>query len=150
MSDTAAKIAIRRARLADAPIIAELSGQLGYPASEGEIAERLARLLPRPHDTVVLIAESSEHEVMGWLHLSAVPLLEVPLCAEINGFIVAEGQRSLGAGGKLLEAAERWAKKRGCKNIRARSNVIRDRAHAFYVRHGFEHIKTQKAFRKDL
>ena len=150
MADQAAKIEIRRARLADAPMIAELSGQLGYPSTKRETEERLARLLPRPHDTVVLVAESPAHEVMGWLHVSVVPLLEVALRAEINGFIVAEGQRSLGAGAKLLEAAEQWAKKKGCKDISARSNVIRDRAHAFYVRNGFEHYKTQKAFRKDL
>jgi len=150
MADQAAKIEIRRARLADAPMIAELSGQLGYPSTKRETEERLARLLPRPHDTVVLVAESPAHEVMGWLHVSVVPLLEVALRAEINGFIVAEGQRSLGAGAKLLEAAEQWAKKKGCKSISARSNVIRERAHAFYVRNGFENYKTQKAFRKDL
>jgi len=31
-----------------------------------------------------------------------------------------------------------------------RSNVIRDRAHKFYERQGYEHCKTQKAFRKRL
>ena len=31
-----------------------------------------------------------------------------------------------------------------------RSNVIRERAHAFYERHGYTHVKTQKAFRKQL
>jgi hypothetical protein len=31
-----------------------------------------------------------------------------------------------------------------------RSNVIRERAHAFYERHGYIHFKTQKAFRKPL
>jgi hypothetical protein len=31
-----------------------------------------------------------------------------------------------------------------------RSNVIRDRAHKFYERQGYEHYKTQKAFRKPL
>jgi len=31
-----------------------------------------------------------------------------------------------------------------------RSNVVRDRAHAFYLRNGYEHYKTQKAFRKAL
>jgi hypothetical protein len=28
--------------------------------------------------------------------------------------------------------------------------VIRDRAHKFYERQGYEHYKTQKAFRKPL
>jgi GNAT superfamily N-acetyltransferase len=63
---------------------------------------------------------------------------------------VDEGQRSLGAGAKLLEAAEQWAKARGCQGISVRSNVVRERAHGFYLRNGYEHYKTQKAFRKPL
>jgi len=37
-----------------------------------------------------------------------------------------------------------------CKGVSVRSNVLRERAHTFYVRHGYEHYKTQKAFRKPL
>ena len=97
----------------------------------------------------IFVAESGK-AVVGWLHVSVTPLLEVALCAEVNGLIVDEKQRSLGAGAKLLAAAERWAAKNGCKNMSVRSNVIRDRAHAFYLRNGYEHYKTQKAFRKSL
>jgi GNAT superfamily N-acetyltransferase len=77
-------------------------------------------------------------------------LLESDLRAEVNGLIVAEGQRSSGAGAKLLVAAEEWARKRGCQGVNVRSNVIRERAHKFYERQGYEHYKTQKAFRKTL
>jgi hypothetical protein len=31
-----------------------------------------------------------------------------------------------------------------------RSNVVRERAHKFYERGGYEHYKTQKSFRKPL
>jgi GNAT superfamily N-acetyltransferase len=141
---------IRRARLTDAPAVAELSGQLGYPTSEKEMADRLARLIRHPRFGAVLIAETSEGKVIGWVHVSVTPLLEVPVRAEVNGLIVAEGQRSSGAGAKLLQAAEDWAKSKGCDGMSVRSNVIRDRAHAFYLRNGYEHFKTQKAFRKPL
>jgi GNAT superfamily N-acetyltransferase len=50
----------------------------------------------------------------------------------------------------LLDAAEKWARGKKCKGMSVRSNVIRDRAHAFYERQGYLHIKTQKAFRKPL
>jgi GNAT superfamily N-acetyltransferase len=140
---------IRRARLGDAGAIAVLSGQLGYPATEQEMAERLARLIHRPGDGVVLIAEASG-EILGWLHVSMTPLLEVPLRAEVNGLVVDQTKRSLGTGAKLLEAAERWAVGKGCKSMSVRSNVTRERAHGFYLRHGYEHFKTQKAFRKSL
>jgi len=68
----------------------------------------------------------------------------------VNGLIVAEGQRSAGAGAKLLDAAEEWARRHGCQGMNVRSNVIRERAHKFYERQGYEHYKTQKAFRKGL
>jgi GNAT superfamily N-acetyltransferase len=68
----------------------------------------------------------------------------------LNGLIVAEGHRSLGAGARLLEAAESWARKHDCPSMSVRSNVVRERAHDFYLRRGYEHYKTQKAFRKNL
>jgi len=150
MARTADKVAIRRARLTDATVVSELSGQLGYPTSSKEMAARLAHLIRHPRFGSVLIAETSDRQVIGWVHVSVTPLLEVPLRAEVNGLIVADGQRNGGAGAKLLQAAEDWAKSKGCDSMSVRSNVVRDRAHAFYLRNGYEHFKTQKAFRKAL
>jgi GNAT superfamily N-acetyltransferase len=143
------KLRIRRAMSADAPRLAELSGQLGYPATAAQLRQRLRAVKQTPRH-VVFVAESSQDGVVGWLHVSRVPLLESELRAEVNGLIVAEGQRSLGAGARLLEAGEDWARKQRCKEMSVRSNVIRERAHKFYERHGFEHYKTQKSFRKPL
>ena len=98
----------------------------------------------------IFVAESIKDGVIGWVHVSRQPLLEVEIRAEVNGLVVAEGQRSLGAGVRLLEAAEDWARKHGCKSMSVRSNVIRERAHNFYERNGYEHYKTQKSFRKPL
>ena len=139
---------IRRARKNDSARIAELSTQLGYPATGEEIVQRMERMRPRALHAV-FVAES-EKLVTGWLHVSVTPLLEVPLRAEVNGLVVDEEQRSTGAGGKLLEAAERWAAEKGCEGMSVRSNVVRERAHEFYLRNGYEHYKTQKAFRKTL
>ncbi len=140
---------IRRAKSADAPRIAALSGQLGYPATAAQMRERMRGIAPASQHAV-FVAESARDGVIGWVHVSRQPLLEVELRAEVNGLVVAEGQRSLGAGARLLAAAEDWARKHGCKGMSVRSNVIRERAHQFYERHGYEHYKTQKSFRKLL
>lgn len=150
MPSPADRLAIRRAHLSDAPAVAELTGQLGYPTPEKEMSDRLAHLIRHPRFGAVLIAEASDGRIVGWLHVSVTPLLEVPLRAEVNGLIIAEGLRSSGSGAKLLQAAEAWAKAKGCTSMSVRSNVVRDRAHAFYLRNGYEHYKTQKAFRKAL
>jgi GNAT superfamily N-acetyltransferase len=142
------KMTIRRARLSDAVRLAELSTQLGYPATGQEIVQRMKRMRPAAVNAV-FVAES-EQQITGWLHVSVTPLLEVPLRAEVNGLVVDEKRRSAGTGRKLLQVAERWAAERGCKSVSVRSNVIRERAHEFYLRNGYEHFKTQKAFRKPL
>src|ERR1700736_5258231 len=142
---------IRKARRSDVERIAELSGELGYPASTAQVAARLRQLKPASKHAV-FVAESPDAAtgLVGWLHVSVSHLLESDIRAEVNGLIVAEGQRSAGAGAKLLEAAEQWARRHGCRGMNVRSNVIRERAHKFYERHGYEHYKTQKAFRKAL
>jgi len=154
LSNTARKgigkeLRIRRASGADAPQIAVLTGQLGYPATALQIRERLRRIQPASQNAI-FVADSARDGVVGWLHVSKEPLLESDVRAEVNGLVVAEGQRSLGAGAQLLAAAEDWARKHGCKEMSVRSNVIRERAHKFYERNGYEHYKTQKSFRKPL
>lgn len=143
------EVKIRRARAGDAPQLAQLSGQLGYPTTAAEMKKRLRRLKPASQNAL-FVAESPDSGVVGWAHVSVTHLMEVGTRAELNGLIVAEGQRSLGAGARLLQAAEDWAHKRGCPSMSVRSNVIRERAHKFYERQGYEHYKTQKAFRKEL
>jgi len=141
---------IRNARRSDAQRIARLSGELGYPASPAQIASRLRQLTPASKHAVFVAESTGIAGVVGWVHVSVSHLLESGVRAEVNGLVVAEGQRSAGAGAKLLEAAEEWARKRGCAGMNVRSNVIRERAHRFYERQGYEHYKTQKAFRKAL
>jgi GNAT superfamily N-acetyltransferase len=151
------QLKIRRARPNDATSLAELSGQLGYPATRAQIAKRLGKLAP-PSRHALFVAEvkragenrGAAGSLIGWLHVSITNLVEVDTRAEVNGLIVAEGQRSLGAGARLLDAAEEWARRHGCGSVNLRSNVIRERAHKFYERQGYDHYKTQKAFRKTL
>jgi GNAT superfamily N-acetyltransferase len=142
------QLKIRRATSGDSARLAALSGELGYPATPSEMKTRLRRL-KAASENAVFVAESAG-EVVGWLHVSVSHLLEVPQRAEVNGLVVAQAHRSLGAGACLLDAAENWARKKKCVSMSVRSNVLRDRAHAFYERHGYQHYKTQKAFRKPL
>ncbi len=148
MANEPAFLKIRRAKSGDVSRIAELSGELGYPTTAKEMKQRFALIKP-PNAHAVFIAESNTN-VVGWIHVSITPLLEVARRAEVNGLIVSEAHRSRGAGAKLLDAAEAWARQKKCTGMSVRSNVIRNRAHAFYERHGYQHVKTQKAFRKSL
>jgi GNAT superfamily N-acetyltransferase len=142
-------IGVRRARSTDAARIAALSGQLGYPTSEKQMKARLAEAL-KDKDGACFVAELREGGLLGWIHVSTTPLLEVERRAEVNGLVVEETARSRGAGAALLAAAEKWARGKRCRSMSVRSNVVRERAHGFYLRNGYEHYKTQKAFQKEL
>lgn len=143
------QLKIRRAKTADAPQLAELATQLGYPSTAAQLSQRLRRISPASQNAV-FVAEAKGAGVVGWLHVSKQALLESDIRAEVNGLVVKEGHRSLGAGARLIAAAEDWAREHGCRSMSVRSNVIRERAHKFYERNGYQHYKTQKSFRKPL
>lgn len=144
-----AEIRIRGARHEDAEPLARLSGELGYPVDGAAVAQRLAALLDRSEDKV-LVAEGSEGSVLGWAHAFVARRLESSSFAELGGLVVSEDARGRGVGRSLVAAAERWARDRGLGAIRVRSNVTREGAHAFYRHLGYEKIKQQGVFRKSL
>src|ERR1700739_3446242 len=149
MPTVQAGVKIRKAKQGDAARIAVLSGQLGYPTTAKQMAARLKTAL-RHKNGACFVAESNENGIVGWVHVSVTPLLEVERRAEVNGLVVDERARSRRVGAMLLEAAEKWARGKRCKSMSVRSNVLRERAHGFYLRNGYEHYKTQKACRKEL
>ena len=138
---------IRPARLSDAAEIAELSGQLGYPASTTEISNRLSRILV-DSDYFAAVAEGPDGSILGWIGAEFSLLLEIGEEIEIVGLVIRQGMRRLGIGKALLAAVEDWARARGQSSIRVRSNTTRRESHPFYERMGYERIKTQHCYRK--
>lgn len=147
-ASTGAEFAIRPAREGDAGRIAALSGQLGYPAAEGDVLGRLRAIGQRP-DHAVFVAEAAGR-VVGWVHVYTVATVESPAHAEIGGLVVDEAHRGRGIGRALMQRVEAWARDAGLGTVRLRSNVIRAEAHAFYERIGYAPVKTQKVFAKVL
>jgi GNAT superfamily N-acetyltransferase len=151
--ESAARIRVRPAELRDAPALARLSGQLGYPNSMDDIECRLNQILARP-DHAVFVAEAFEQgapvRVLGWVHGAVRRILESDPFVEIGGMIVDEERRGMGIGRLLMDQLEPWARNAGCVAITVRSNVIREGAHLFYQRLGFAAFKTQRVFRKQL
>ena len=142
------ELIVRKAKRDDAARVAELSGTLGYPVSSEAMAQRLGRVLQLETHTV-FVAEIAG-SIVGWAHGAEHELLELGFRCEILGLVVAEGQRRLGIGRRLVEAIEQWARGRGLEQIFVRSNVIRPESHPFYERIGYERYKTQHAYRKAL
>ena len=122
----------------DAPALAPLLAELGYPCEVEEASRRLAALL-ESGGCVAIVAEiddrivalATAHE-MNLLHSSGKVV-------QLTMLVVASSARRSGVGRALVEAAETWARWRGCMRMVVASNERRKDAHAFYERLGFAH-----------
>jgi GNAT superfamily N-acetyltransferase len=130
-------VSIRTATLDDAPAIATLTTELGYPTAADVMRTRLGGLLAEPHH-VTLVAEDAGRVV-------GVTGVRVERGFEIDGvygrllvLVVAEGARGHGIGAQLVEAANAWAAANGAAQIVVNTATHRTRAHQFYERCGYQ------------
>jgi GNAT superfamily N-acetyltransferase len=138
---------IRAAVHADAEELAGLSGQLGYPADATTILRRLDEVAD--HDAgVVLVAVDPHDGLAGFAHVEPRRLLIAEPFAELAALVVSETVRGQRVGSALLAAAEAWARDQGFASMRVRSNILRERAHRFYLREGYIEKKRQAVFLK--
>jgi GNAT superfamily N-acetyltransferase len=141
-------VQIRPIRAGDAAAAAVLCTQLGYPADEAAVLARIAQIAGDAHRAVLVAC--LDHVVVGWIDLSVEYHLQSEPAALIGGLVVAELARNHGIGRLLCKAAEDWARAQGVMRLRVRSNAIRERAHAFYLRDGYARVKTSAVFEKAL
>lgn len=134
---------IRAAIDADAPSIARLMTQLGYPQDEATARERMAQ--SKAHGAEVFVAES-DGAVVGCIQVGGVASLENDPFAWILALVVDENTRGQRVGAKLVDAAVEWAAQHGYAKVRVRTNVLRKDAHRFYEREGFTLLKEQRVY----
>ena len=140
---------IRKAKLSDAPFLAKLSGELGYPSTKKEMIFRLKPILS-DSSHAVFAAETARKRVVGWIHVCVRNCIEENLFAELVGLVVSREFRGKGIGGFLLRKAEEWAFNKNLQTICLRSRTTRKEAHQFYKHLGYEIVKTQKVFKRVL
>jgi GNAT superfamily N-acetyltransferase len=129
-------INVRDARETDAPEIARLLGQLGYPSTAAQVGERLAYWFEDPHSRI-LVADSAGG-LAGSMSVHAIPYLErTGRWARIESLVVDAGVRGGGVGRLLVSAGEDLARQWGCLTMEVTSSRRRDDAHAFYKRLGY-------------
>ena len=146
MPQTAATL--RPATTSDAPAVAAVAAELGYPDAGEGLARRILDLARRD-DHALMVAEL-DGRVVAWIHTCVIrsPLWDA--IAEIHALVVTEAERSRGVGAALVAWAEEWARGQGCCRIRVRSRDTRLRAHRFYERLAYDVTKSQKVFDKRL
>ncbi len=138
---------IRSAVASDAPALASMLGQLGYPTDAAEIPGRLARMAERPGTTVFVAVQ--RHTPVGMVTVHLLPSLHTsePV-AWLTAVVVDESVRGTGVGSALVEHAEDWARRQGAKRLSLTSHLRRLEAHEFYKKRQYEHTGVRLA--KDL
>jgi GNAT superfamily N-acetyltransferase len=125
---------IRDARPEDSAAIADLLGQLGYPAEAGAVAGRLRRLVAAGDRVAVAEVDG---RVAGLAVLRVSHSLEyVKPSGLLAAMVVDERHRRRGVGRALVEAMEAEARARGCAAFFLTTAERRADAHAFYERMG--------------
>jgi len=138
---------VRPALLTDATRIVALCAQLGYGVPLAHVQHELRTMR---NDRTVLVAVVPRVGVVGWVGVCERHTLTSNRRADIEGLVVEDEYRGNGIGEMLLTSAQTWAKARGCRQVRLLSNVVRKRAHGFYLRFGYEVLKTEYVFEKNL
>jgi GNAT superfamily N-acetyltransferase len=132
------EVAVRPATPADASIVAELLGHLGYPAPAEEIPSRLARLRAK-NDAEALVAILGADVVgLATVHARDVLLHGAPV-VQLTALVVPPDRRGLGIGRALVGTVLEWAARRGADRLVVTTALHRAEAPKFYERLGFEH-----------
>ena len=103
------QVTIRLASQDDAQQIAHLCELLGYPVSVQHLKPRLANLLPHS-DHALFVAERPGEPLPGWVHVYRCLLIHTDPEAQIGELVVDAAVRRSGAGHRLMQAAEQWAR----------------------------------------
>jgi ribosomal protein S18 acetylase RimI-like enzyme len=139
-------VEIRVAQRRDAAAAAALLGELGYPTTPDQAAERIQRIADDP-STWLVVAEA-DGEVAGLGALHAQNLIERDeLGCEVAGLVVGERFRRRGIGEAMMVALEDEARRRGARFMVLNTAHRRDDAHAFYEALGYEHTGRRYAKR---
>jgi RimJ/RimL family protein N-acetyltransferase len=143
-------VLVRRARFADAPALARLLTELGYPQEAEQAHAQLAAWAGDPRGTV-LVAESGG-STAGLVAAYATRYMQRPgSFARVVALAVDPARRRSGVGRRLLAAVEGWAAELGCRDIEITSSRRRDDAHAFYRALGFSDVCDRSArFKRPL
>jgi N-acetylglutamate synthase-like GNAT family acetyltransferase len=137
---------IRAAKPGDAKQISRLLDFLGHPLGEKAVKKNLAALARLKQLPLVATLDKKVVGVCGLSKMMTVHR-DAPV-GRISTLVVAAEVQDHGIGRMLVEGAEAWCRKQGCKIIEVTSNDRRGDAHAFYRHLGYE--RTSIRFFKKL
>jgi GNAT superfamily N-acetyltransferase len=152
-------ILIREARREDASAIAAILRTLGWiermknetaTTTEQHVACML-ELAARDDCNTVLVAERNDGAVVGYLAVHWLPNLMRGLDGYVSELFVHPDETGQGTGSRLLEAAHKYAVKRGCTRMLLMNRRVRESyRRSFYAKNGWEELRDGAFFSLNL
>ena len=137
----------RPATDADAPVLARLLAELGYPAPSDVMANRLRATRDDGGEAMVAVGDDDIPIGLACMTTHVALHADAPT-GYITALVTSSTARGTGVGRALVAAAESWARSRGCTKLSVTSAEHRADAHAFYPRCGLPY--TGRRFSKVL
>ena len=138
---------IRAAVMADAPQLAALMTQLGYPTQVKEMRARLRSIFS--DNSFRTFVATDDEQIVGMAGTSEQASYEHnDRTGRIVAMVVSDNAQRKGAGRQLMRAVEKSFRRRGVRRIVLNARLERVEAHQFYEALGYQ--KTGWRFAKLL
>lgn len=113
----------------------------------------MLEILEHPDTQLVLVAQGNNGRLAGFLEASIRPFVEdceSDHVGYLEGWFVDEADRRRGLGRALVEAAESWARSRGCTEMASDAEIGNERSLTAHTRLGYQETSRLVHLRKEL
>ncbi len=122
-----------------------------WPDSEADFELEVSKILNN-HRLASFVAEQNG-QLVGFVEVSLRDYAEGCESSPVGyleGWYVAPKHRKTGIGRRLVQAAEDWARARGCSEMASDSELSNTPSHQAHARLGYQEVERIVCFRKSL
>ena len=148
-----ASYAVRPVRESDLNEWFRLRKLLWDENDDGDHRSEMLDILGHPESQLVLVADSGNGKLVGFLEASIRPFVEdchTDHVGYLEGWYVVPEHRRTGVGGELVRNAERWARQKGCTEMASDAEIGNERSLAAHTSLGYAETSRLVHLRKEL
>jgi aminoglycoside 6'-N-acetyltransferase I len=122
-------------------------------STDEEHQDEMIDILEHPETQLVLVAETANGRLAGFLEASIRPFVEdchTDQVGYLEGWFVERDFRRRGIGRRLVKAAEDWARSKGCEEMASDSEIGNELSLLTHLKFGYEETSRLVHLRKDL